>query len=123
MRRRRDEELYGAFDEQEDALSLEAILANPYEGKKVKRHFDQKDVYDFKLQDTIDLKILEKKYGLTLPFKFTTASKLKRIMEINFEAPVLLTQKILKNKKTVEMVEASMGEVNDAPQSSMYIQP
>lgn len=27
MRRRRDEELYGAFDEQEDELSLEAILA------------------------------------------------------------------------------------------------
>ena len=24
---------------------------------------------------------------------------------------------------SVEMVEASMGEVNDAPQSSMYIQP
>ena len=29
MRRRRDEELYGAFDEQEDELSLEAILADP----------------------------------------------------------------------------------------------
>lgn len=48
---------------------------------------------------TIDGLVHSAGVGLTLPFKFTTASKLKRIMEINFEAPVLLTQKILKNKK------------------------
>ncbi|EIY35031.1 hypothetical protein HMPREF1062_01399 [Bacteroides cellulosilyticus CL02T12C19] len=37
--------------------------------------------------------------GLTLPFKFTSSDELKRIMEINFHAPVLLTQKMLRSKK------------------------
>ena len=37
--------------------------------------------------------------GLTLPFKFTSSNELKRIMEINFQIPVLLSHKILKNKK------------------------
>lgn len=37
--------------------------------------------------------------GLTLPFKFTSTGELRRIMDVNFEAPVLLTQKLLKNKK------------------------
>lgn len=37
--------------------------------------------------------------GLTLPFKFTTSSVLDRIMDVNFKAPILLTQKMLKKKK------------------------
>lgn len=37
--------------------------------------------------------------GFTLPFKFTSAIELKRIMDINFQAPILLTQKIVKYKK------------------------
>ena len=37
--------------------------------------------------------------GLTLPFKFTTQRELNRIMEVNFQAPVLLTQKLIKQKK------------------------
>lgn len=37
--------------------------------------------------------------GLTLPFKFTSAGELNRVMNVNFEAPVLLTQKLVKSKK------------------------
>lgn len=37
--------------------------------------------------------------GLTLPFKFISTCDLRRVMDINFHAPVLLTQKLLKKKK------------------------
>lgn len=37
--------------------------------------------------------------GLTLPFKFCGRDELQRIMSINFFAPVVLTQTLLKNKK------------------------
>lgn len=37
--------------------------------------------------------------GLTLPFKFCSESELKRVMAINFYAPVLLTQSLVKKKK------------------------
>lgn len=36
--------------------------------------------------------------GLTLPFKFTTNEILRKIMNLNFEAPVLLIQGLLKRK-------------------------
>jgi NAD(P)-dependent dehydrogenase (short-subunit alcohol dehydrogenase family) len=37
--------------------------------------------------------------GLTLPFKFTSSGELNRVMAINFRAPVLLTQQLLKKNK------------------------
>ncbi len=37
--------------------------------------------------------------GLTLPFKFCGENELKRVMSINFFAPVLLTQTLVKKKK------------------------
>ncbi|MBE6289103.1 MAG: SDR family oxidoreductase [Bacteroidaceae bacterium] len=37
--------------------------------------------------------------GLTLPFKFCGEQELKRVMSINFYAPVLLTQMLVKKKK------------------------
>lgn len=37
--------------------------------------------------------------GLTLPFKFCGEEELKRVMAINFYAPVLLTQTLIKKKK------------------------
>lgn len=37
--------------------------------------------------------------GLTLPFKFCGEEELKRVMAINFYAPVLLTQTMIKRKK------------------------
>ena len=37
--------------------------------------------------------------GLTLPFKFTTYEILRKMMSLNFESPVLLTQKLLKYKR------------------------
>lgn len=37
--------------------------------------------------------------GCTLPFKFCNSTELRRIMDINFFAPVLLTQSIIKHKK------------------------
>lgn len=43
-------------------VDLSAILNNPYANSKThKTHFDPKDIYDFHLQKTVDLKILEKK--------------------------------------------------------------
>ena len=55
-----------AVNERAATVDLSAILDNPYEKKKVKRHFDPKDVYDFGLRDTIDLKVLEKKFKSSL---------------------------------------------------------
>ena len=37
--------------------------------------------------------------GITLPFKFCNENELRRIMDINFFAPILLTQQLLKQKK------------------------
>ncbi len=42
-------------------IDLSGVLANPWLGTGVKRHFDPADVFDFKLQDTLDLSLLEKK--------------------------------------------------------------
>lgn len=36
--------------------------------------------------------------GLTLPFRFISEKELKRVMDVNFTAPVLLTQRLLKSK-------------------------
>ena len=36
--------------------------------------------------------------GLTLPFSYTSEKELRRVMDVNFTAPVLLTQKLLKKK-------------------------
>ena len=46
-------------------VDLSAILDNPYVGRP-KTHFDPADVYDFKLEETVDLKVLEKKLGKAL---------------------------------------------------------
>lgn len=37
--------------------------------------------------------------GITLPFKFCTEKELRRVMDINFFAPIVLTQSLLKGKK------------------------
>ena len=42
-------------------VDLSVLLENPLHGTGVKEHFDPADVYDFHLEDTVDLKILEKK--------------------------------------------------------------
>jgi len=43
-------------------LDLSAILDNPYVGDPAyKTHFDPKDAYDFSLEHTVDVKVLEKK--------------------------------------------------------------
>ena len=46
-------------------VDLSAILDNPYVGR-AKAHFDPADVYDFKLEETVDLRVLEKKLGKAL---------------------------------------------------------
>ena len=46
-------------------VDLSAILDNPYVGQE-KTHFDPADVYDFHLEDTVDLKVLERKLGSAL---------------------------------------------------------
>ncbi len=45
-----------AVNERAATVDLSAILAAPEEGKV---HFDPKDVYDFHLEDTVDLRVLE----------------------------------------------------------------
>ena len=51
------------------------------------------------LVDTLDGLVNCAGIGLTLPFKFCGEEELKRMMSINFYAPVLLTQSLLKGKK------------------------
>ena len=44
-------------------VDLGAILNNPYAGGKVKISYDKKDVFDFKLNQTVDEKILSKRFA------------------------------------------------------------
>ena len=55
-----------AVNERAATVDLSAILNNPYVGTGAKTHFDPADVYDFRLEDTVDLKVLEKKLGRAL---------------------------------------------------------
>ena len=55
-----------AVNERAATVDLSAILNNPYVGTDAKTHFDPGDVYDFRLEDTVDLKVLEKKLGKSL---------------------------------------------------------
>ena len=55
-----------AVNERAATVDLSAILNNPYVGTGAKTHFDPGDVYDFRLEDTVDLKVLEKKLGKSL---------------------------------------------------------
>ena len=48
-----------AVNERAATVDLSAILNNPYVGTGAKTHFDPADVYDFRLEDTVDLKVLE----------------------------------------------------------------
>ena len=50
-----------------ETLDLSGILQNPY-GSRVP-HFDPRDVYDFHLEDTVDMRILLKKLGKALKEK------------------------------------------------------
>ncbi len=49
-----------AVNQRAETVDLSAILDNPYAGAP-KTHFDPKDVYDFQLEKTADLKVLERK--------------------------------------------------------------
>lgn len=60
--------------------------------------FDRMDSLS-KVIDEIDGIVHCAGVGLTLPFKFTTEKELNRVMSINFYAPILLTQSLLKSKK------------------------
>ena len=51
-----------AVNERAATVDLSAILDNPYAGSgDVKTHFDPNDVFDFELEKTVDLSVLEKK--------------------------------------------------------------
>ena len=50
-----------AVNERAATVDLSAILSNPYTDGSRKTHFDPKDVYDFALEKTLDLSVLEKK--------------------------------------------------------------
>ncbi|MCI2106778.1 MAG: glutamate synthase large subunit [Intestinimonas sp.] len=55
-----------AVNERAATVDLSAILDNPYIGTKAKTHFNPADVYDFHLEKTVDLKLLEKKFKTAL---------------------------------------------------------
>ena len=44
-------------------VDLSAILNNPYVGGEYKTHFDPADVYDFQLEQTVDMSVLLEKLG------------------------------------------------------------
>lgn len=54
-----------AVNERAASVDLSPILNNPWAGQ-AKTHFDPADVYDFKLEDTVDLKELEPRLGAAL---------------------------------------------------------
>ena len=54
-----------AVNQRAAAVDLAALLAAPRAGQ-AKTHFDPADVYDFRLEDTVDLRVLEKRLGKAL---------------------------------------------------------
>ena len=54
-----------AVNQRAATVDLSALLNNPWAGQD-KTHFDPADVYDFKLEDTVDLKVLEPQLGSAL---------------------------------------------------------
>ncbi len=55
-----------AVNERAATVDMSAILHNPYQGTKAKTHFDSADIYDFKLEETMDMKVLLKELGAAL---------------------------------------------------------
>ena len=55
-----------AVNDRAATVDLSAILGNPYVGGAYKTHFDPADVFDFHLEETVDLRVLEKKLGPAL---------------------------------------------------------
>lgn len=63
--------------------------------------------------------------GMTLPFLFINETHLRRIFEVNFDAPALITQKILKTKKlrkgaSIVLISSVSGMFCAAPGGSLY---
>ena len=63
--------------------------------------------------------------GITLPFKFCTDIELRRVMDINFFAPIILTQSLLKGKKinrnaSIVYMTSIDGTVSGHIGNSMY---
>lgn len=63
--------------------------------------------------------------GITLPFKFCTDNELRRVMDINFFAPIILTQSLLKGKKinrnaSIVYMTSIDGTVSGHIGNSMY---
>ncbi len=61
----------------------------------------------------------------TLPFQFVTIEQLEHIMNVNFTAPTLLTQQVIKNKKikkgaSVVFISSISGVSIAMPGNSMY---
>jgi len=61
----------------------------------------------------------------TLPFKFSNQAELQKIMRVNFEAPFVLTQQLLKNKKitagsSIVFISSLSGAGTVASGISMY---
>ena len=54
-----------AVNERAATVDLSAVLDSRYAGAP-KSHFDPADAYDFRLEDTVDLRVLEKKLGRAL---------------------------------------------------------
>ena len=54
-----------AVNQRAAAVDLAALLAAPRAGQ-AKTHFDPADVYDFRLEDTVDLRVLEERLGQAL---------------------------------------------------------
>lgn len=61
----------------------------------------------------------------TVPFSFVNKAKLTKIMDVNFMAPVILTQSLLKLKRvkngaSIVFVSSTSGVINSAVANSMY---
>ncbi len=55
-----------AVNQRAATVDLTALLDNPYANAGVKTHFDPADIYDFHLEQTVDLKVLEPALGPAL---------------------------------------------------------
>ncbi|MCI8476961.1 MAG: glutamate synthase large subunit [Oscillospiraceae bacterium] len=55
-----------AVNERAATVDLSALLQNPWRGSGAKEHFDPADSYDFHLENTVDLDLLERRFHTAL---------------------------------------------------------
>lgn len=77
------------------------------------------------IEDSLDGIVLCAGFTIVKPFKFVSPQDIEAIMDVNYKAPVILTQKLLKKKKinksaSIVFISSVSGVFVSAPAAALY---